>query len=91
MPNILCGRPLKFGDPEQIEYINTMEELAREKAARDQLVSDGKLKRYRIVVHVVKNYTSDVQAVDEKHAEELALKEHGIRSIDAEDVEVYER
>lgn len=74
MPHCLIHRPLKFGDREQIEAIQQIEERLTVKAAD---LEPG-LKRYEVTVEKVIEYTTIVEAATEEEAIEEALAEnHG--------------
>lgn len=65
----LCGRPLKFGDLEQIAAYKKMNSEAAEQEAYDEAEDNDELHLYKVVVTVSGRFTMDIHGSSQKNAE----------------------
>ncbi len=71
----LCGRPLVFGDTEQIAEYKKINREAASEEERERERAAGNLKTYTVHIDIEGSCDVEVEAVDEAEAKELALEE----------------
>lgn len=71
----LCGRPLTFGDAEQIKIINQQQKTAEKELEIEKAREAGTLKRFKVHYTIMEpmDETETVEAFDVAHAEEVFL------------------
>ena len=69
---------LKFGDPEQIQYVK---ELRAEQEEFDEMIAQG-MQKYRVRVYIEGEYCQDVYAFDEDEAIEKVKDEFDMDYVD---------
>lgn len=82
----LCGRPLTFGDPEQIAEINRQHKKDEARLGYEKGKEARTLKKFRICYEVIKT-TKDkdiIEALNADHAAKLFLEQNKNREDEVE-------
>ena len=90
MQTMINGKPLEFGNIEQIAHINTLKAKEREKAERERRLSAGELVEFEVKLKVEGAIFVTVEASSKAEAEKLAKSDLDVFDIDIEDVYVEE-
>ena len=77
-------KPLKFGDKDQINKINSIQEEIREQEEETGPLSDGLLKKYCVIVMIETHDLKEVYAHNKKEACEIVKR----MSFDFSDFEI---
>lgn len=88
MKEMLCGRPLTFGDIEQIRTINALRVKEEEKEIRQKKMDAGELVKFEIDLRVEGTLTVTVEASSQQEAEELAKEDIDQFDIDMDEIEI---
>ena len=90
MQTIVCGRPLTFGDIEQIAVINSLRAKEEEKELRKKKIAAGELVEFEVDIRIEGTTTVTVEASSEQHARELARDELNMMDIDVDEIDIEE-
>lgn len=90
MKTMICGRPLVFGDIEQIAVINTLRAKEEEKAVREKKMANGELIEFEIDLRVEGTVTICVEASSKQHAIDIAKDKFDVYDIDIDEIDVEE-
>ena len=90
MQTLLCGRPLTFGDAEQIAHINALQAKERDKEEREKKVANAELVEFEVNLRVEGTVTVTVEASSIKEARRLAQDEVDFYDIDIDEIEIEE-
>ena len=74
-PTMLCGRPLTYGDAEQIKALKILRRATEKEEERERLREAGELKIFSVTVEATGSYSFDMEGLDEEDAKNQALKE----------------
>ena len=88
MKEMLCGRPLTFGDVEQIAHINALQEKEKEKEIRQKKIDAGELVEFEIDLRVEGILTVTVEASSQQKAEELAKEDVDKFDVDIDEITI---
>lgn len=70
----LCGKPLTFGDAEQIAEIHRQQKEMEPETRLEEAKKAGTLKKFLITYSIIEEDEEIVEAVDVDHAEKLWYK-----------------
>ena len=90
MPTLLCGRPLTFGDTEQIAHINALQAKERDKEEREKKMASGELVEFEVDLRVEGTVTVTVEASSVEKARQLAKEDVDFYDIDIDEIEIEE-
>jgi hypothetical protein len=86
---MICGRPLAFGDVEQIAVVNSLRAKEEEKVLREKRIAAGELVEFEVDLKVEGTVTVNVEASSKEEAMRLAREEHiDLMDIDVDKVDV---
>ena len=88
MQTMICGRPLTFGDIEQIAVINSLRVKEEEKALREKKIAAGELVEFEVDLRVEGTVTICVEASSEQHAIDIAKGDVDVYDIDIDEIDV---
>jgi len=88
MQTLICGRPLTFGDIEQIAVVNSLRAKEEEKALREKKIAAGELIEYEVDLRVEGTVTVCVEASSKQHAMDIAEGEVDVYDIDIDEIDV---
>ena len=90
MKTVVCGRPLTFGDVEQIAHINALQAKEIDKAEREKKMANGELVEFEVDLRVEGAVTVTVEASSIKEARRLAEEDVNFYDIDIDEIEIEE-
>ena len=90
MKDMICGRPLTFGDVEQIAHINALQAKERDNAEKELKIAAGELVEFQVDLRVEGTVTVTVEASSVEEAMHLAREEVDVYDIDIDEIEVEE-
>ena len=67
----LCGKPLTFGDAEQIVEIKKQQKEMEPETRLEEAKEAGTLKRFLVTYSVFDEEIEEIEAIDATHAEQL--------------------
>lgn len=88
MQTMICGRPLTFGDIEQIAVVNSLRAKEEEKALREKKIAAGELVEFEVDLRVEGTVTVTVEASSVDEARHLAREDLDIYDIDIDFIDV---
>ncbi len=88
MQTKICGRPLVFGDIEQIAVINSLRAKEEEKARRGKKIAAGELVEFEVELRVEGTLTVTVEASSKGEAEKLAKEDYDISDLYVDEIDV---
>lgn len=90
MQTILAGKPLTFGNIEQISTINSLQAKEKEKDLREKKMAAGELVEFEVDLKVEGTVTICVKASSKQHAIDIAKADIDAYGIDIDEVDVDE-
>ena len=88
MQTMVCGRPLAFGDIEQIAVINSLRAKEEEKALREKKIAAGELVEFEVDLRVEGTVTICVEASSKEHAIDIAKGDVDMMDISVDEIDV---
>lgn len=67
----LCGKPLTFGDVDQIAEIHRQQKEMEPETRLEEAKKAGTLKSFLVIYSIIEEDSETIEAVDEEHAEQL--------------------
>ena len=90
MLETLFGRPLTFGDTEQIAHINALQAKERNKEERERKLAAGELVKFEVTMRVEGTYVAYVESSSVAKARELAREDLDLFDLEIDDIYIEE-
>lgn len=88
MGELLCGKPLTFGNVDQIMHIKQLRAKERIKEEREAKIKAGELREFEVTLKVEGSHTIKVFALNKNDAEDAACEKFSPWDVDDLECEV---